>query len=178
MRGRFLYHVVYEDGYEEDLNDQEFREAYELFNQSNNEAVKTLGEVNYQDDSDNDIDKSGGETEGSEYDMSEDEEGNRKRKKRRTKINKSSKEKAKNVGENNKSKEKDKPKRRNNKKASAVDIQALIHSGSTKSVTNRTIAAMTTEEQATIIGSAEKIIMKEAKKGLRKEAMKVCDSMS
>jgi hypothetical protein len=78
-----------------------------------------------------------------------------------------------------KSKEEDKPKTRNNKKASAVDIQALIHFGSKKSVTNRTIAGMTTEEQATtIIGSAEKTIMKEAKKGLRKEAMKVCSSMS
>ncbi len=31
-RGRYLYHVVYEDGGdEEDLNDQEFSEAYELF---------------------------------------------------------------------------------------------------------------------------------------------------
>jgi hypothetical protein len=100
MRGQFLYHVVYYDGDEENLNDQEFREAYDLFNKSGNEAVKTIIEHNYQDDSDNDNDKSGGEAEGSEYDMSEDEAGNRKRKKRRTKHNKSSKEKAKNVGEN------------------------------------------------------------------------------
>ena len=28
-RGRYLYHVVYEDGDEEDLNDQEFIEAYQ-----------------------------------------------------------------------------------------------------------------------------------------------------
>jgi hypothetical protein len=33
-RGRFLYHVVYEDGDEEDLNDQEFEEGYELSNSS------------------------------------------------------------------------------------------------------------------------------------------------
>ncbi len=56
---------MYEDGDEEDLNDKEFREGYELLNQSNNEAVKTLGEDNDQDDSDNHNDKSGGETEGS-----------------------------------------------------------------------------------------------------------------
>jgi hypothetical protein len=30
-RGRYLYHVVYEDGDEEDLNDVEFIEAYELY---------------------------------------------------------------------------------------------------------------------------------------------------
>ncbi len=102
MRGRFLYHVVYEDGDEEDLNDQEFRAAYELFNQSANEAVETIVEHNHQDDSDNDNDKSGGETEGSEYDMSEDEAEKRKRKKRRTKCNKSSKEKENKVGENKK----------------------------------------------------------------------------
>ena len=174
-RGRFLYHVVYEDGDEEDLNDQEFREGYELLFHANNDALKTLGVDNDQDEKDNDNDKSGGETEGSEYDMSEDDEGKRKRKKRRTKPNKLSKEKAKKMGENNKSKEEDKPKRRNNTKASAVDIQALINSGGKKSVTNQTIASMTTEEQATIIGTAEKTILKEAKKGLRKEAMKVSD---
>ena len=56
----------------------------------------------------------------------------------------------------------------------AVDVQALIQSGGKQSVTSRTIASMSTEEQASIIGTAEKTIIKEAKKGLRKEAMKVC----
>ncbi len=49
-RGRFLYHVVYEDCDEKDLNDQEFSEAYELFNKSGNEAVKAIVEQNDQDD--------------------------------------------------------------------------------------------------------------------------------
>ena len=78
------------------------------------------------------------------------------------------------MGEINDSKEEDTPKRKHNKLTPAVDVQALINSGGKKSVTNRTIAAMSTEEQATIIGTAEKTIIKEAKKGLRKEAMKVC----
>ncbi len=30
-RGKYLYHLVYEDGDEEDMNDQEFQEAYELY---------------------------------------------------------------------------------------------------------------------------------------------------
>jgi hypothetical protein len=175
-RGRFLYHVVYEDGDEEDLNDKEFREGYELLHQSNNDTLKTVSEELAQEDSDNDNDKSGGDTEGSEYDMSEDEDRQRKRKKRRTKPIKSLKEKAKNMGENNDSKEEDTPKRRHNKVTPAVDVQALIKSGGKQSVTNRTIASMSTEEQATIIGTAEKTIIKEAKKGLRKEAMKVCHS--
>jgi hypothetical protein len=81
-RGGFLYHVVYDGGDEGDLNDQEFSEAYELFNKSGNETVKAIVEQNGQGDSDNNNDKSGGETEGSEYDMSEDEAGDRKGKKR------------------------------------------------------------------------------------------------
>ncbi len=72
----------------------------------------------------------------------------------------------------------EKNKTRKNKKPSAIDVQALLHSGSNKSLKNRTMAAMTTEEQAKIIRSAEKALMKEAKKGLRKEAMKVCSYMT
>ena len=139
-RGRFLYHVVYEDGDEEDLNDKEFREGYELLHQTKNDTLKTVSEELAQEDSENDNEKSGGDTEGSEYDMSEDEDRKRKLKKRRTKPIKSLKEKAKNMGENNDSKEEDTPKRRHNKVTPAVDVQALIKSGGKQSVTNRTIA--------------------------------------
>ncbi len=76
-RGRYLYHVVYEDGDEEDLNDLEFIEAYELFYKAGNKTYEAV----CHDDSANDNDKSGGETEGSAYDMSEDESVDRKRKK-------------------------------------------------------------------------------------------------
>ncbi len=32
QRGRYLYHIVYEDGDSEDLNDKELREGHEMYN--------------------------------------------------------------------------------------------------------------------------------------------------
>jgi hypothetical protein len=98
-RGRYLYHVVYEDGDEEDLNDLEFIEAYELYYKAGNKTSEAIEERSCHDDSDNDNDKSGGETEGSVYDMSEDDSDDTKRKKRRKRHNKPLKEKEINVGE-------------------------------------------------------------------------------
>jgi hypothetical protein len=135
-------------------------------------TYEAVEEQSCHDDSDNDNDKSGGETEGSEYDMSEDESEDTKRKKRRKRHNKPLKEKDTNGGEkiikrggyNQNTK---------NKKASAIDVEALLKSGNKNSVTNRTMAAMTSDEQTKIIGTAEKSLLKQAKKGLRVEAMKV-----
>ncbi len=171
-RGRYLYHVVYGDGDEEDLNDVEFIEAYELFYKAGNKTYEAVEEHSCHDDSENDNDKSGGETEGSEYDMSEDESVDRKRKKRRKRHNKPLKEKETNGGKKT-SKEEDTTKTIKKTNASAIDVQALLKSGNKKSGTNRTMAAMTAEEQTEIIGTAEKSLMKQAKKGLRVEAMKV-----
>ncbi len=99
-RGRYLYHVVYEDGDEEDLNDLEFIEAYELYYKAGNKTYEAIEEQSCHDDSDNDNYKSGGETEGSVYDMSEDESEDTKRKKRRKRHNKPLKEKETKFGEN------------------------------------------------------------------------------
>ena len=125
-------------------------------------TYEAVEEQSCHDDSDNDNDKSGGETEGSEYDMSEDESEDTKRKKRRKRHNKPLKEKDTNGGKKN-----------NKKNASAIDVEALLKSGNKNSVTNRTMAAMTSDEQTKIIGTAEKSLLKQAKKGLRVEAMKV-----
>ncbi len=107
-RGRYLYHVVYEDGDEEDLNDQEFIEAYELFYKAGNKTYEAVEKHTCHND------KSGGETEGSEYDMSEDESVKRKRQKRRKTHNKPLKEKETNGGEKT-SKEEDTTKTRKKK---------------------------------------------------------------
>ena len=65
----FVYSRVYEDGDEEDLNDQEFREAYELYIESGKEGFQ-----NKVKDIDAECTHSGGETEGSDYDAKSDEE--------------------------------------------------------------------------------------------------------
>ncbi len=54
-----------------------------------------------------------------------------------------------------------------------AQYEGLVKSGDKNSVTNKTLAAMTPEQQTAIIGSAEKSLMRQAKKGLRVEAMKV-----
>jgi hypothetical protein len=82
-RGRFLYHIEYEDGDCEDYNDKEFGEAYDLYTlslTSKKPHEEIIG------DSDNCSENSGGETEGSEYDAKSDEDEKRKAKKKRRTI--------------------------------------------------------------------------------------------
>jgi hypothetical protein len=62
---------------------------------------------------------------------------------------------------------------RKKKHAPVIDVEAIILSGGKKSVTNKTVEAMTPHEKLEIIGSAGKSLMVQAKKGLRKEAMTV-----
>ncbi len=52
-------------------------------------------------------------------------------------------------------------------------MNALLKPTSKKSVTAKTMEAMTTIEKTAILGSAEKTLLKQAKKGFRQEAMKV-----
>ena len=124
-RGRFLYHVVYEDGDEDDLNDHEFEEGYELSNSYKTFKASATHET--KDDTENEDGNSGGETEGSEYDVSEDDDA-KQNKKRRTTRNKQIKEKAKNGGKQNQ-KEEDAT---NGKKPVIIDVDALLQSSSKK----------------------------------------------
>jgi hypothetical protein len=168
-RGSFLYHVVYEDGDEEDLNDQEFDEAYALYLSEKDKTGKAVHTQEAKEDSENEIDKSGGETEGSEYDLSEDEDEKQRRKKRRTTRDIKIKEKAK-MGGKKKQKEEDS---QSGKRSVIIDVDALLKSGSKQSVTNKTLALMTPEEKSDIPGSAEKSFMKQAKRGMWETAIKV-----
>jgi hypothetical protein len=175
-RGRFLYHVEYEDGDCEDYNDKEFGEAYDLYilsltSKKPNEEI--IG------DSDNCSANSGGETEGSEYDAKSDEDEKRKaKKKRRTSlITQKPKEKGTMKGGNKSLKEEDgniktKTNRGKHKRA-VIDVEALYKSGNKNSVMNKTIDAMTAAQKEDVMESAEKKIVSIAKKGLRVEAMKV-----
>jgi hypothetical protein len=106
-RGRFLYHVEYEDGDCQDFNDKEFGEAYDLYTFSL--TSKKPNEEENIGDSDNDCANSGGETEGSEYDARSDkDEITKAKKKRRTSlITKKSKEKGTMKGGNKSQKEED-----------------------------------------------------------------------
>ncbi len=180
-RGRYLYHVLYEDGDAEDLNETEFREAYELFTGQLLEKRSTCDTSealhDQDDDSDKELEKSGGETEGSEYDLSEDDEIQRKKKKRRTLCTKKTKEKAlRNGGPiNQKEEEAQNPRKKKQQttKPMVINVEELFKSGNKKSVTNKTIESMTPDEKKEILGSAEKSLVKQAKKGLRVQAMKV-----
>jgi hypothetical protein len=83
QRGRYLYHIVYEDGDSEDLNDKELREGHEMYNTQTEKAFHS-SDINGKDEaigSDKDI--SGGETEGSEYSMSDEDEKRVLKKKRK-----------------------------------------------------------------------------------------------
>jgi hypothetical protein len=86
-RGRFLYHVLYEDGDGEDFNDQELQDALELHKIETDKTLKASVTHETNDDSENDYEKSGGETEGSEYNLSEDDETKQKQKDAQRAIN-------------------------------------------------------------------------------------------
>ncbi len=79
-RGRFLYHILYEDGDAEDMNDKELNEAYALLKR------QTVEEHVVQDKSEEDSENSGGETEGSDYAMSDEEERSRRKKKPKREV--------------------------------------------------------------------------------------------
>ena len=177
-RGRFLYHVVYEDGDEEDLNDREFREAYDLFIESGKESFQ-----NKDKDIEAEHAQSGGETEGSDYDVQSDEEVLKKaRKKRRTTVTKTIKEKGSLNGGKKSQKEVDPNEaptiKRGKKKPTVINVEALYKSGNKYSVMHKTIEGMTDAQKEDVLGSAEKKLVTIAKKGLRVQAMKVCTVMS
>jgi hypothetical protein len=71
-------------------------------------------------------------------------------------------------------KKKKEEEKRKGKKPDTIDVDALLKSGTKKSVTTKTMDAMTSLEKTAILGSTEKTLLKQAKKGLRQEAMKVC----
>jgi hypothetical protein len=82
LGGRYLYHVVYEDGDSEDMNDKELLEGHEMYNSQTNETFQTSDSLQNDKEVNSESDKSGGETEGSVYeDSDEEEKQNRKKSK-------------------------------------------------------------------------------------------------
>ncbi len=103
QRARYLYHVVYEDGDSEDLNEKEFMKA-------NNETAvdKDKGKsVDFVSDAEEE--HSGGETEGSEYGLSDEDDIRHSKKKRCTVQHSKLKEKDTNNRGNNVDKEEETP---------------------------------------------------------------------
>ncbi len=176
-RGRVLYHVVYEDGDSEDVNDKELMEAYEMFKTRRDTTLQTSVLSDVQEHSENDTKISRGEAESSEYELSdEDNERNRSKQKQRTRHNKKLKEKDTNDRDKKNKKEDDTPhNEKRNMKRTVIDVEALLKSGDKNSVISKTIAAMTPEQQTEILGSVEKTLIQQDKKGLQVQAMKVCD---
>jgi hypothetical protein len=59
------------------------------------------------------------------------------------------------------------------KKEQIIDVEAILLSGGKKSVTNRTMDAMTPEEKKEMMGTAGKSLLLQAKKGICVQAMTV-----
>ena len=74
LRGRYLYHVVYEDGDSEDMNDKELLKGHEMYNRQTEKTFQTSAIFDKHDEVESENDNSGGETEGSAYGDSDEEE--------------------------------------------------------------------------------------------------------
>jgi hypothetical protein len=77
QRGRYIYHVIYEDGDSEDMNDKELLEGHEMYNRQTEKNFQTSTSVDYEVSVDYDKDSSRGDTEGSEYGESDEEPRNK-----------------------------------------------------------------------------------------------------
>ncbi len=94
-RGRNLYTVLYEDGDGEDMNDRDYKEARSFYKQTKG-ASSTIVETQTElEETEEDPLHSGGETEGSEFAPSDDEEEKNRRKTKRQQL-KSGKREGKN----------------------------------------------------------------------------------
>ncbi len=125
QRARYLYHVVYEFGDSEDLNEKEFMKAYGLFKTNNETAVDKSKGTSVDVMSDAEEEHSGGETEGSEYGLSEEDEIRHSKKKRRTVQHSQLKEKDTNNRGNNVEKEEETPKTKNKKSKKPIQSNIL-----------------------------------------------------
>jgi hypothetical protein len=70
-----------------------------------------------------------------------------------------------------KTKEKKKLGDKGSTSAKAIDVEALLSMGTKSSVTAKTLASMTKEQNDSIMGTAEKELLVQARKGLRDETM-------
>jgi hypothetical protein len=163
-----LYAVVYDDGDGEDLNETEFREARELFNSlENNDKDGT--------DSDEGKEEYNSDIEISEY-LCSDEEDNFLPPPKKLRNQKKSK-KAEPDGRGIKPIEADPKKKRikskevDGKQTTAIDVEKLLSMQSKTSVQTKTMALMTEEQKQSIIGTAGKALLAQARKGLRDETM-------
>ena len=147
-----------------------------MYNRQTGKAFQSSSTNEGQDDITSEKCHSGGETEGSEYGLSDEEE---KRVSKRKRIvgrgtnkplepqlsEKKSAPKKKTLGLTKSPKPK--------LESQVINVEALLQSGDKNSVTNKTIRAMTPEEKTEILDSAGKSLLVQAKKGMRVQAMKV-----
>jgi hypothetical protein len=204
---------MHEDGDSEDMNDKELLEGHEMYNRQtemtfqtsysvnnevtvvmssysvNNEVTVVMSSysVNNEVTVDSEKESSMGDTEGSEYGDSDEEEQTRLKKKfslareKKTVNPKQSPRRTKTKGKSAATKIKLEASLANGgrktplrtKKDPAIDVEALLLSGGKNSVTTKTMDAMAPDEKNDMIGSAGKVLLKQAKKGMRVQAMTV-----
>jgi hypothetical protein len=169
QRGRFMYHVLYDDGDSEDMNDKELLEGHDMYNRQTETTFQTSTSFESDEDAASDHEKSGIETEGSDYQDSYVEEQNKRNKKRKLA---GGKPKVQLKSRSKKTKEKKETPKRTRKPA-VIDVEAILLSGAKNSVTTKTIEALTPEEKKELMGNAGKSLLTQAKKGMRVQAMTV-----
>jgi hypothetical protein len=157
QRGRYMYHVVYEDGDSEDMNDKELLEGHEMYNRQTEKTFQTSYSIDNEVTVDSDKDSSRGDTEGCEYGDSDEEEQTRLKKKiTLARGNKNVKPKQ----STRRTKTKGKPAATKikveaslstggrktplrTKKEPAIDVEAILLSRGKNCVTDKTMDAMT-----------------------------------
>ncbi len=177
-RGKKLYTVLYEDGDGEDMNDREYKEARSLYEQTKGASSTIVVTQTELEETEEDPLHSGGETEGSEFAPSDDEEGKNRRKTKRQQRKSPEKEKEKTKRRKTIKEVETKGRKQKNP---GIDVEAILQSGSKDNITNKTVALMTDEEAASLTTTAGKAILQQAKKGLRVQAFKVtlfCPNMA
>ncbi len=113
---------------------------------------------------------SGGETEGSEFAPSDDEQEKNRKKTKRNQMRSPEKEKEKRKRRNNVKEVESMGRKR---KKNVIDVDAILQSGSKDNITNKTVALMDEKQDEALTETAGISILKQAKKGLRVDAFKV-----
>ena len=174
LRGRYLYHVVYEYGDSEDMNDKELLEGHDMYNNQTNETFQTSNSQQNDKEFNSESDKSGGETEGSVYEDSDEEKNITSKKKAKLELGQSKvKVRSRHSGKKSNGKKEISSTPSRSAKDPVIDVEAILMSGDKNSVTTKTIMAMTPEEKKEMVGKAGKSLLVQAKKGMRVQALTV-----
>ncbi len=142
------------------MNDKELREGHEMYNRQTEKTFQGSSSNEREDHVETENEGSRGETEGSAYGDSDEEElAHKKKKRRRTRGNKTVEVKLRSTRNKNVEVKVESKTPKKTKKGPVIDVEAIILSGGKNSVTNKTVEALTPDEKMEMLGSAGKTLM-------------------